>query len=77
MSSINVPDRARRTKARQFSISDLHEEAMKWFVEELKKQYPTKKVNASTLLEWMIEKTCGEYPDLRKWLEVRKELESR
>lgn len=50
---------------------------MKWFVEELKKQYPTKKVNASTLLEWMIEKTCGDYPDLKKWLEVRKELESR
>ena len=50
---------------------------MKWFVEELKKQYPTKKVNASTLLEWMIEKTCGDYPDLNKWLEVRKELESR
>lgn len=70
-----IPDVARRTKVKQFSISQLHEEALAWLVGEVKKGYPHKKVNASTALEWMIEKCAGDFPKLKKYMELRKELE--
>lgn len=40
-------------------------------VAELKELFPEKTVNASSTLEWMIEKICKSDPELKEYMQLR------
>lgn len=68
---------AKRSNSKHFSISILHEEALMRLVEELKEMHPdkAKSVNASSTLEWMIEKICGKHDmKLADYIRARNEM---
>ena len=65
----------KRSGGKHFSISEVHRGALMRLVEELKELYPEKKVNASSTLEWMIEKICGKSDlELAEYIALRNKL---
>lgn len=72
--SVKKPTAARRTEIIQFSISPIHDEAFRWFVDQLANEMPGKRVNHSSTFEWMIEKVCKGNPKLAEYLKLRNEM---
>lgn len=69
---------AKRSGGKHFSISQIHEDAIDELVRELKDLYPdrAKSINASSTLEWMIEKVCGKsYEPLIELIRLRRDME--
>ena len=65
----------KRDGGKHFSLSDIHKGALLRLVKELKDLYPEKKVNASSTVEWMIEKICGKSDEeLAKYIKLRNEI---
>lgn len=65
----------KRWESKHYTISRIHRAACDRAVADMKKLYPNKRVNDSTLLEWMIEKTLGKTdPELREYMKLRDQL---
>lgn len=65
----------KRYNAKQFAISPVHRSALARWVEERKIRFPEEKVNASSTLEWIIEKERGAVdPILAEYIELRSKL---
>jgi hypothetical protein len=67
---------AKRSGGKHFSISEIHRAALGRLVAELRELYPEKKgINASSTLEWMIEKICGKSDyELKEYMELRSKM---
>lgn len=66
---------AKRSGGKHFSISDIHKAALMDLVNELKEAFPDKTINASSTLEWMIEKICGKSNEqLANYIRLRNEM---